>query len=116
PTALLKGINFYINSAVQSEEAYYRILSPYILKNYKKALVLDCDLIVQEDIANLYNIELGDKIIGAVPDVVWFGHYNGATPALRDYCKKEFPIKNPYGYINTGVLIIDLAKWRDSIK
>lgn len=115
PRGLLKNAKFYINSDVQSEEAYYRIVTPYMLKKYEKAIVMDCDLILKEDIANLYSIDLEGNIIGAVPDVVWFGHFNGATPALKDYCKKKFPIKNPYGYINTGVILMDLKRWREEI-
>lgn len=113
PSFLLKGSKFYINSEVQSEEAYYRIVAPYLLTEYEKVIVSDCDLIVCEDIANLFYHELNGKIIGAAPDVVWYGHYNGGTPALKDYCKEKFPIKNPYAYVNTGVLLIDCDKYRE---
>jgi hypothetical protein len=49
-----------------SVEMYYRILIPEILSQYEKAVYLDCDLILKDDVANLYNVELSDNILAAV--------------------------------------------------
>ncbi|WP_366414836.1 glycosyltransferase [Paenibacillus sp. GP183] len=42
-----------------SRQAYYRIVIPHLLdKSIKKALYLDCDIIVKEDIRKLWNINI----------------------------------------------------------
>lgn len=67
-----------------------------------KVIYLDCDLIVKNDLEELYNIEMGENWIGGV----------------QDPCGSE-SIKIPIGmdindrYINAGVLLINLKKWRE---
>ncbi|HBN10936.1 MAG TPA: hypothetical protein DD392_03030, partial [Ruminococcus sp.] len=48
-----------------SVEMYYRVLIPEILTQYKKAVYIDCDLVLEEDIARLYRIQLDGNVIGA---------------------------------------------------
>nr|WP_231037794.1 glycosyltransferase family 8 protein [Pectinatus frisingensis] len=110
---ILGDNKFYINSSFQSEVAYYRILAPFILKNYHtKAIVMDCDLIAKCDIAELMEIDLKSNFAGIAKDIVWHACYNGAVMALREYIHKTFPIKNPFNYVNTGVILFDLEKYR----
>ncbi|WP_289147632.1 DUF4422 domain-containing protein [uncultured Megamonas sp.] len=114
PRMLVKDRSFYVNSINQSEVAYYRILVPYILKNYdSKAIVSDCDLIVTIDIANLYKIDLEGKIAGIVKDIVWHGWYNGKVKEIVDYNKNILKLNNPLNYVNTGVMLLDCKKYRD---
>ncbi len=115
PSTILSGTNLYVNSENQAVEAYYRLLVPYIFKNYSKAIVMDCDIIARNDIAELYTIDLGNQIMAGVKDVVYQGWYNGDAK-LREYCQKTLTMKNPYNYINTGVLLMDLEKFRNYIK
>lgn len=114
PKPLLKGIKFYINSASQSEEAYYRILAPFILKNYERAIVMDCDIVAKCDIAELFKVDLEDKLAAIVPDVVWHGYCLGMSPEIMKYQKMNFPLKNPLSYVNTGVIVFDLKSFRES--
>ena len=97
-----------------SVEAYYRILAPYILKKYDKAICLDSDLIIKTDIANLFNIDLKDKSLGAVKDTIFYGFINGFSDEFMEYCEKEFKMKNHYNYVNTGVMLLNLEKIRNS--
>lgn len=112
PTPLLKGAKFYINSANQSEEAYYRILAPYILKHYNRAIVMDCDIIMKADIAELFQIDLHKKVAGIVPDVVWHGFFLGLPSDIKRKKLEDFPIEDPLHYVNTGVILFDLVKYR----
>ena len=52
-------------------EMYYRYYAPLILK-YEKIIYLDCDIVVIDDIAKLYNESLENKPIGIITD---FTHY-----------------------------------------
>lgn len=52
-------------------EMYYRYYAPLILK-YEKIVYLDCDIIVIDDVAKLYNEDLENKPIGIIMD---FTHY-----------------------------------------
>jgi len=44
--------------------SYYRLLIPELLPiEYSKAIYLDCDLIVNEDIGKLWDIEIGEQYL-----------------------------------------------------
>ena len=47
---------------------YYRLFLPDLFPLFNKGLYLDSDIVVREDIANLYFTDLGDNLVGAVPD------------------------------------------------
>ena len=40
-----------------NENSYFKLSIPIIMKNYKKVLFLDADIIVEKDIAELYNTD-----------------------------------------------------------
>ena len=63
-----------------------------------RIIYLDGDIIVQEDLEELYNCNIGDNYIGAVKDT------NGI-----DY---DFFGKKIYKYFNSGVMIMNLEKMR----
>lgn len=92
------------------------MLTPWILLNYEKAIVMDCDIIVQRDLADLYNVELGNNLAGGVPDVAFQGILNGEVPGTYEYVKNEMEMDNPYEYINTGVLLLNLCEFRRQYK
>ncbi len=48
------------------ENVYYRFLVPDILKNYKKAIYSDVDVLFKGDLGQLYNIDISDYQLGAV--------------------------------------------------
>ncbi|WP_314004153.1 glycosyltransferase family 8 protein [uncultured Paenibacillus sp.] len=84
-----------------SKETYYRISIPALLgQHINKAVYLDCDLIVKEDIANLWNISVHDFELGAVQIPGHVDRY------------KELSIPEHMGYFNAGVLLLNLRKWR----
>lgn len=82
-----------------SPAAYIRFLMPDLI-NEDKAIYIDYDTIVQEDIGNLYNVDLGDAILGGVAESTGPGE-SGIAHTLRDT------------YYNSGVLLMDLKKMRD---
>lgn len=107
------NVTFYIAQDAYCEEAYYRIFSPWYLPHYKKAIVMDCDILVRRDLADLYNINLDCYYAAGVIDAVFQGMLNGwAAPDTKKYAEEEMKLKNPYHYLNTGVMLIDFDKMR----
>ena len=53
-----------------SISTYFRLFIPNMFKQYDKALYLDSDIVILDDIANLYNIDIGNNYVGAAPDDV----------------------------------------------
>lgn len=107
-------LDFKISNANSSIEAYYRILTPWILECFDKAIVLDSDIIVNYDLYNLFQIDISDFSLGAVKDIVYMGFLNGFVPECADYTKNKLKLKCPYNYVNTGVLLMNLKRIRSS--
>ena len=53
---------------------YYRIFLPEMFPQYDKGIYLDSDIIVLEDIAKLYEVEMGDNLLAACLDMSTFGN------------------------------------------
>ena len=93
--------------------AYYRLLIPQIVpKQFKKAIYLDSDLIVNRDLEQLWKLEIGENYLLAAQDTG--APYVSSSKGLRNY--RELGIPPDFKYFNSGVLVINLEKWRtDSI-
>lgn len=88
---------------------YYRLLIPELLpRQFKKAIYLDSDLIVNEDLGKLWNIDMGENYLLAVQDTSI--PYVSSPGGLVNY--KELGILPNHKYFNAGVLVINLEKWR----
>lgn len=111
---LFSNIDFYLSSSDLSQETYYGLLMPFLLKNYDKVISMDCDMIVKKDIAELYRTDLEGNIIGAVRDVIIQGALNDETTDTKDYYSNELQLKNPYYYFQAGILLMDLEKYRSA--
>lgn len=83
---------------------YFRILMPDILpKSLNKVLYLDCDLVVCKNIKRLWDTDISTHSLGAV--------YDGGTDDIRTYNRLKYDIRQ--GYFNAGVLLVNLAYWRE---
>jgi lipopolysaccharide biosynthesis glycosyltransferase len=83
---------------------YYRLFMPEILPiGLEKVLYLDCDLLVLKDINPLWNMDNHSKEyqVWAMPE--------GTTVEKA----KALGIDNPDDYYNSGVMLINLRKWRE---
>ena len=81
---------------------YYRISIPEIIPaNVNKVIYLDSDIILRQDIYDLWLIDMKSYLLGAVE--------------LLDIDKKHLKgiIKDDLDYFNSGVLIMDVNKWRE---
>lgn len=92
----------YYSSAI-----YYRLFIPSLFPEYHKAIYIDSDIVLLDDIANLYNIDLEGNMIGAVPDGVVHD-----SKELQRYVEVNDGVDGDK-YFNSGVLLIDLDKFRE---
>lgn len=83
--------------------AYYRLIAAKILpEDIDKILYLDCDVIINGSIKDLYNTDISEFAFGAVMDEAYF--FESKYERLC-YDKK-------YNYINSGVLLFNIDFWR----
>ena len=85
---------------------YYMLFIASLFPEYDKILYLDCDLVVLGDISELYNTDLGENILGAAPE-----QFVQNTDEFRLYAEKALGV-DPDSYVNSGVLLINLAEFR----
>ncbi|HEH4065597.1 TPA: glycosyltransferase family 8 protein, partial [Campylobacter jejuni] len=111
PFIYLDRIKLFVDNPVYSKDLYVRIIIPYILSEYDKVIVIDCDTICNVDLSELYSIDLKNCILGAVKDVVLLGWLNDKLKDSLQYYKTI--LKNPYNYCNTGILLFNCSKARD---
>lgn len=97
-----------------SVETYYRFLVPSVLPFYDKVLYLDSDLIVEGDVAELFDTELGDNLLGAVSDVDYLGNLNMSDGARLAYTNKVLKMADPYRYFQAGVLLLNTHAMREA--
>ena len=82
---------------------YYRFFVAQLLPvAIKKVIYLDVDTIVRQSLLPLWDVNLGDHPLAAVPD--WNIECSDFSDRLG-YSKE-------YGYFNAGVLLINLDYWR----
>ena len=97
-----KGAGDFFSSAVY----FYRFFIPRLFPIYEKAVYIDSDTILRDDIGKLYDIDLGEKVVAArrdpkVTDIKEF----------RDYVDKALGVPHSE-YVNDGVMLMDLKKMR----
>ena len=110
--SLVDGYGLTTNNAHISVETYYRFLIQEVLPFYDKVLYLDSDLIVEGDIAELYDIDLEGNVLGAVRDVDFSGNLGYRDGKRMAYARKVLGMRDPYGYFQAGVLLLDTAEMR----
>lgn len=94
---------------------YSRFFIPDIFKEYKKILYLDCDLIVSDDLARLYNTDLDGYALAAVRDVEMLRVFETEARSNGDrplYLKNILQLTDPTLYLQAGVLLLDITKLR----
>lgn len=91
------------------EAAFPLLLADLLPSDCNRVLFLDADLLVLDDVSSLWERSLHGRAVGAVQD-----------PAIP-YCRSprgvkkrtEFGVPKNARYFNGGVLLLDLAVWRE---
>ena len=87
---------------------WYRLFIQSLFPEYDKVLYLDCDIVVKGDISELYHTDLEDNYIAGVIEN-WILH----SPIFSYYTKNAVGIESSE-YINAGIMVMDLAKFRQN--
>lgn len=85
---------------------FYRLFIPSLFPTYDKILYLDCDMVAVGDVKEMFDIELGDNIVGAVREEVMtevdaFGRYSEDCLGVP---------RNDY--FNSGLLMINCKEYK----
>ncbi|WP_165452432.1 glycosyltransferase family 8 protein [Paenibacillus thalictri] len=92
----VKAVNIWTMASM------YRLLLPQLVQT-EKIIYLDCDVLVNLDIAELWNIELNDAYLGAVWD-------QGIHEVAHDIIPCGL---SPENYFNSGILLLELNNIRN---
>ncbi|WP_449495020.1 DUF4422 domain-containing protein [Bifidobacterium rousetti] len=106
------GYDLTTSNAHISVETYYRFLIQKLLPFYDKVLYLDSDIVINGDIAELYDTELGDNLLAAVHDIDYLGNLNMPDGIRMKYSKSTLRMKDPYRYFQAGVLVLNTKAMR----
>jgi lipopolysaccharide biosynthesis glycosyltransferase len=100
-TVSTKSIKDFKIHAHASLANYFRLLAfSQLPPEIDKVLYLDVDLLVLKSINKLWNIDLGTKLLAAVPDQVGVHH------------NERLAIPTQYPYFNSGVMLVNIALWK----
>lgn len=86
--------------------AWYRVLLPRLLSiNIHRVLYLDCDVIVNTPLDELFTMDISNTSLGGCVDVIL--NYDDSVYKRLQYNKSK-------GYICSGILLLNLDYWRQN--
>ncbi|MTV82591.1 glycosyltransferase family 8 protein [Secundilactobacillus folii] len=86
---------------------YYRIFIADMFPAMAKAIYLDADTLILDDIATLYQQPIGDHLFGAIVD-----QFIANDPELSKYSEQIIGVPS-HQYVNSGVLLMNLVALRN---
>lgn len=93
-------------------ETYFRLLAPSLLPSVRKAVYLDSDLVVLDDIAKLWDIDVEGHLLGAARDADTVGQIDGYDQGVGPYLANDLGLADPHRYFQAGVLLMNLEEFR----
>jgi len=112
-TGELAGYRFFTDNRENiTQEAYFRLLIPWLLPDTDKAVYLDCDMVALADVSALYDVDVEDVLLAAARDLVGIGIYYSGRFGRRTYYDSELQFPDPDNYFISGVLVMNLARFR----
>lgn len=105
------GVKLPTDKSSMPLNIYIRLFIPYFIsENVERIIFLDVDMIVLEDISRLWHVDLQKNIIAAVQDqwIQLVSRWGGVS----NY--QDFGLTAESKYFNAGLLLIDIAKWKDA--
>lgn len=105
-TDLVTGKSFY-TWAHFTAFTYYRLLIPDLFEQYSKIVYLDCDIVVNVDIATLFQTDMDGYLLAAAQDTHVMGRADTKKPSDIKYYQ-ELLKANIYGYYQAGVMLFNI--------
>lgn len=93
---------FPIKDAYINISTYFRLAMPSLLSDIRKVLYLDCDVIVNQSLKDLWDVDISGYACAGVRDRI--------NDSIRLYNRLNYLMSD--GYVNAGVLLINLERWR----
>lgn len=95
---------------------YARLILPELMQNFgEKLIYLDSDLIINTDIAQLYDlVSFRDEFVAAVRDIGMITVYHSKGRLEKKYLDQYLHLKYPDNYFNSGVLVFHLQLFRET--
>ena len=109
---MVKDYKLDTNNAHISVETYFRFLAQDILSAYDKVVYLDSDLVVNGNVAELFDVKMGDNLIAATLDIDYLANLNIRGGDRMKYSLDVLNLKNPYAYFQAGVMVFNTAELR----
>lgn len=88
--------------------AFFRIFLAELFPQYDKGIYLDADILLRSDIGEMYDIPLGDNILGACRDCA-----SRISPLFGEYMEQIVGVPREE-YVNSGVLLMNFARLRET--
>ncbi|MCV6596345.1 MAG: DUF616 domain-containing protein [Mangrovicoccus sp.] len=109
--AALQDMELHLEGYVPVE-TYNKIFLKEILEGYGKIAYIDTDIIVNRDIADLFDIDLCGRAIGSSPNIANIHAANAGKWVkerdFKDYLQRDLGILNISQYFQAGILLLDL--------
>lgn len=105
----LNKLTFQFNNAQLSRATFMRLFIPKYLSLFEKVMYLDCDIVLRNDAAILYEYNIDGYMIGAVRDV-HIGEVGKNRAEFNDYVINDVGLGKVEDYFNAGVLLLNLKE------
>ncbi len=86
-----------------------------LLPSYGRVISLDSDLLVCDDLTDLYNADLGEAAMGGVRNVDVITVHNRYNPPLLAQWQERAHDRSLRRWIQPGVLVMDLPRWKSQV-
>ncbi|MBQ7906493.1 MAG: 1-acyl-sn-glycerol-3-phosphate acyltransferase [Clostridia bacterium] len=90
-----------------SKTTYYRLFISEMFPEYDKAIYIDSDTIVQGDISELYNTDIGDFYLGGCREQAM-----EQVDVYGTYCEEVVGVSR-HAFFNAGMMLINARQFRD---
>lgn len=97
----------YLRGDFFAMSIFYRLFIPDLFPEYDKVVYIDSDTVLNDDIAKLYDHDLGNNLLGACTD----SSIQFVEKMIR-YIKEVLTL-DPKEYINSGMLVMNAKAFRE---
>lgn len=117
PMEIPQGVTFY-ESIYITKATYYRLFIPSIFEEYSRVLYLDCDLVVLQNIDEIFETQFQEsEVIGAIKEFNFMKlickkpeEKPKQFQTIQDYYREILGLTETDSYVNAGVLLFDIQK------
>lgn len=101
-----------------NKSTYLRFAILDLLRNFDRIVYLDCDLVANHDIAELFDLDLGENYVAAARDSTMASWNNLKNQFGKDRCsynRNIVGLENVFDYFCAGIMIFNVQVMRQHI-